>query len=257
LTYICTGQRKAMGGGISASFGGGLGQGKEIVQKPSNRNWIMAESAQGSEMDDIENVRILDPDSETTRATMWRLETVAHHYRLSGSPRTDLILHLIQFHFTKALMENSKILGLTTEKLHDDAISPFNTAGPWQQHEEIEISSIPASLQPTIVQRTVPHHPWFDLLPIPQMRDNLILAGESYDETQLCYDMKGRGKVCHGKPGIVVWRDPWDPTGWEVTDTFARDWGWVIWKCNDLFRSTNYWRAQRGERELCSGLKPL
>jgi Domain of unknown function (DUF3425) len=178
---------------------------------------------------------------------MHHFEAMAYRQYMLGSPRTDLLLHLIQFNFTNALIENTKILGLASEGLHDDAISPFNTAGPFQYDLE---ASLPPSLQPTLVQRTIPHHPWLDLLPIPQMRDNLISAGESIDETQFCLDLKGYGSVHTGYTGIIVWKDPWDPTGWEVTETFARSWGWVLRGCWDLFQSTNSWRAQRGETRL-------
>jgi hypothetical protein len=139
-----------------------------------------------------------------------------------------MLLHLIQFNFTKALMENIKVLGLTSEGLHDDALSPFNTSGPWQYDFE---ALLPHGLQPTLIQRTMPHHPWLDLLPIPQMRDNLISLGESFDDTQLCLDMKVHGSVNTGHTGLIVWKDPWDPTGWEVTESFARSWGWILRGC--------------------------
>jgi hypothetical protein len=158
-----------------------------------------------------------------------------------------MLLHLIQYNFIKALIENMAVIGLTHEQLDDDAISPFNTMGP-SHHDSL--SSLPLSLRATDIQRTIPHHPWLDLLPFPQMRDNLISAGESYDETQLCLDMKGYGNPDIDHTGIIVWRDPWDPKGWEVTESFARNWGWVLHRCSDLFRSTNLWRARRGERPL-------
>lgn len=196
---------------------------------------------------EIDDVHILDLDSMATKMRMQRLETTAHRYYMMGSPRTDLLLHLVQLNLTRALMENAKILGLTSDKLHDEALSPFNTAGPWQYDFE---RSLPPSLQPTMIQRSILHHPWLDLLPIPQMRDNLISVGDFEEEEQLCLDMKGCGSARSGNTGIIVWSDPWDPTGWEVTDSFARSWGWVIWNCRDLAKSTNHWRAKRDERPL-------
>ncbi|GLA21662.1 hypothetical protein AnigIFM62618_011693 [Aspergillus niger] len=140
-----------------------------------------------------------------------------------------MLLHLIQFNFIKALVQNMAILGLSSEQMDDDAISPFNKLGPWQAEQDYHDdfgASLPPSLRATVIQRTVLHHPWLDLLPIPQMRDNLILAGESYDEMQLCLDMKGHGRVHADNAGIIVWRDPWDAEGWEVTESFARSWGY-------------------------------
>lgn len=178
---------------------------------------------------------------------MARLERIAFQYYMMGSPRTDLLLHLIQLNFTRALMENTRILGLKSDQLHDDAISPFNTAGPWQDDS---LYTLPINLQPTVIQRSIQHHPWLDLLPVPQMRDNLILAGEFDEETQLCLDMKGCGSTRSERSGIIVWSDPWDPAGWEVTEPFARSWGWVIRNCYDLAHSTNRWRMKRNESPL-------
>jgi hypothetical protein len=67
------------------------------------------------------------------------------------------------------------------------------------------------------------------------MRDNLILAGESLDEAQFCLDLKGCGS------NRIIWRGSCDATGWEVTDSFARAWGWVIWNCEGRFQSMNHW----------------
>lgn len=196
---------------------------------------------------EIEDVHILECNSPATKIRMAQLERIALQYYTMGSPRTDLLLDLIQLNFTRALMENIRILGLESDQLHDDAISPFNTAGPWQDDS---LHTLPIYLQPTVIQRSIPHHPWLDLLPVPQMRDNLILAGEFEEETQLCLDMKGSGSTRLGKSGIIVWSDPWDPAGWEVTEPFARSWGWVIRNCYDLAHSTNRWRAKRNERPL-------
>jgi hypothetical protein len=191
----------------------------------------------------IEDMHILEYHSITTKRKMAMLERIAFQYYYSGSPRTDLLLHLVQLNFTRALMENIRVLGLTSDQLHDNAISPFNTAGPWQNDS---LHTLPTMLQPTAIQRSFPHHPWLDLLPDPQMRDNLILAGDFEEETQLCLDMKGNGQ----KSGIIVWSDPWDPAGWEITEPFAHSWGWVIKNCRDLAYSTNQWRAKRHERPL-------
>ncbi|KAL3474029.1 hypothetical protein BJX99DRAFT_248497 [Aspergillus californicus] len=195
---------------------------------------------------EITKVRILDLDTAATKLRMQRLEAMAYRFYATASLRSDLLLHLVQFNFTRALMQNARVLGLTSETLHDDAISPFNTAGP-----VLGEKCLPSSLQPTMVQRSIPHHPWVDLLPVAEMRNNLIWAGDFEEEEQLCKDMKGCGSEKEGcNTGIIVWSDPWDAAGWEVTESFAKTWGWVIWNCRDLMRSTNQWRARRGEKAL-------
>lgn len=200
-------------------------------------------------LEEIKNVHILESRSPATKTTITQLEQTALQHYTMGSPRSDMLLHLISLNFTRALIENTLILGLKSEQLHDDAISPFNTAGPWP---DVSLQTLPIALQPTAIQLSVPHHPWLDLLPIPQMRDNLILAGDFEEETQLCLDMKGDGTPQSASSGIIVWSDPWDPAGWEVTEPFARYWSWVIRDCSDLAHSTNQWRAKRNERPLFS-----
>ncbi|KAL4910556.1 hypothetical protein BDW74DRAFT_141384, partial [Aspergillus multicolor] len=154
----------------------------------------------------IGQAHILGPESTKTKYLLYRFEALVYAQYTLSSPRTDMLLHLIQFNFIKALVQNMAVLGLSSEQMDDDdAMSPFNVSGPWQAeqdyHDDFE-ASLPPSLRATVIQRTMPHHPWLDLLPIPQMRDNLILAGESYDEMQLCLDMKGHGRVHSDQTGM-------------------------------------------------------
>ncbi|KAL4815687.1 hypothetical protein BDW67DRAFT_163506 [Aspergillus spinulosporus] len=118
--------------------------------------------------------------------------------------------------------------------------------------DEKNLKGLPASLQPTVLQRDVPHHPWIDLLPVSELRDNLLRRNEyTYNAAQLCRDMRGFQLVRCGRGGVVVWGAPWDPQGWEVTEAFAQKWSWVVQGCRSLLESTNYWRRKRGESDLC------
>ena len=161
-----------------------------------------------------------------------------------GSPRVDQLLTLIQFNVFRALLNNTTTLGFTMAWLEYEAISPWNT------NFQRASSSCPPSLLPTPIQRTVPHHPWIDLWPIPQMRDNILLAGDAYDEDQLCKDLVDFCNVPHAQTGLVVWREAWDQYGWEASEAFVRNWGWILKGCTELIESTNYWRAKRGEKAL-------
>ena len=107
------------------------------------------------------------------------------------------------------------------------------------------MDDLPASLKPTAIQQSVPHHPWLDLLPDAALRNNLILLDSAglLDEDQCCIDMCSR-------TGLIVWRDPWDPTGWEITPAFLERWRLVLTGCWSLLQSTNYWREQRGEKRI-------
>ncbi|PYH90701.1 hypothetical protein BO71DRAFT_333850, partial [Aspergillus ellipticus CBS 707.79] len=194
------------------------------------------------------------------------LSALIHTHSLlptTPSPQTDLLLGLTRLNFLRALNTNIDVLGYTPENmLHDDAKSFFSMIGPRCPGTEDRESVLPVALQPTLIQRTVPHHPWLDLIPVAQMRDNLILMEDVMDDGLLCRDMCGnrvrdgdlRGGAGTGETGVIVWRDPWDPEGWEVTETFVRRWGWVVRGCWGLFESTNAWRGRRGEGALFRGV---
>ncbi|KAE9363605.1 hypothetical protein N431DRAFT_431805 [Stipitochalara longipes BDJ] len=175
---------------------------------------------------------------------MRQYEITAYQAHLLGSPRVDELLTLIQFNVFRALISNTSTLGFSMGWLQEDATSP------WSSTCEPINSSCPASLQPTLVQRMIPHHPWIDLFPIPRMRDNMLLAGDSFDEYELCNDLVDFCDVPSERTGLVIWGEPWDPSGWEVSESFLKRWGWVVRGCTELLASTNYWRKQRGEDTL-------
>ncbi|RHZ43325.1 DUF3425 domain-containing protein [Aspergillus thermomutatus] len=210
----------------------------------------------------LSTVRILGPTAINARRTLQQLETVviALGKCISGSPVADLRLGVTRLNVLRALHVNLEVLGYRPSDIGDNAQSVFTIQGP--SHLPSRNTSelkLPPALKPTAIQRTVPHHPWLDLIPFPYMRDTLILTQDFIDEEQLCHDLSGQGAsgVLHsgrevgiGETGILVWKDPWDPSGWEVTETFLRLWGWTVRDCWDLFRSTNAWRSRRGERPL-------
>ena len=174
---------------------------------------------------------------------------VEHYQKQNlGSPRTDHVLILIKFNVLRALISNGTDLGYEAKEgaYSSATLSPFTDPSNPMWH----VRSAPRALQPTELQRKVPHHPWIDLLPSPVMRDNLLLAGDTYEVMELCADLVGFFSADKGRTGMIVWGEPWDIAGWEVTESFVRHWGWTIQGCEHLLQSTNYWREQRGERPL-------
>lgn len=133
--------------------------------------------------------------------------------------------------------------------------------------------NIPDSLRPTRLQRTTPHEAWIDILPSGRMRDNAIVAvaeGRLRNEdlfADILRGICGEGKRYGGTPGsvassrsggiddgerearMIVWKDPWDPSGSEVTEGFLRKWGFLLRGEGDdnMIRATNRWRTLRGE----------
>ncbi|KAJ4157716.1 hypothetical protein NW754_009365 [Fusarium falciforme] len=53
-----------------------------------------------------------------------------------------------------------------------------------------------------------------------------------------------------GESGIISWSDPWEISGWEVTESFARKWGFLLIGCEDVVNAANEWRETRGENPL-------
>lgn len=177
-----------------------------------------------------------------------RFEDYASKEYLLGSPRTDLLLTLIKFNVLRALMENNSSLGFPLDWLETDSISPFY----WlREASHAEMSKYPDGLKPTILQQTVEHHPWIDLFPFSQMRDNILQMGDAFDDIRLCHDLVEIHQCPGDWSGLIVWGDPWDPYSWEVSEQFLKKWSWVVQGCWKLFDSTN-WRTKRGERKLFS-----
>lgn len=172
-----------------------------------------------------------------------------YHASMLGSPRIDLLLTLIQFNVFRALVTNTSALGFTMAWMDAEAESPFNTPNVGY---DINLSC-PVHLRPTALQRAIEHHPWIDLFPIPELRDNILRLGDSYDDTPLCIQMLEFCDIPHEKTGLIAWGDPWDPCGWEISEEFLRKWPWVVNGCHELFRSTNIWRQRRGENKLFVG----
>lgn len=52
------------------------------------------------------------------------------------------------------------------------------------------------------------------------------------------------------KVGILSWADPWDISGWEVTEGFVSRWAFLLQGCPDVIESANKWRELRGEDPL-------
>ncbi|KFX85747.1 hypothetical protein V490_09440 [Pseudogymnoascus sp. VKM F-3557] len=175
-------------------------------------------------------------------------DSLSQHYIVS-SPRVDLLLTLIQFNVFRALVSNTYTLGFPFSWLSAEADSPYYLGeSRW---------CCPDSLQPTALQRKVPHHPWIDLFPFPALRDNILSQGEDFDDDDLCYDLV---EVCHApseRSGLIVWSDPWDPLGWEATTEFISKWGWMLRGCPELLFSTNYWREKRSEEAIVFDVTPL
>lgn len=196
---------------------------------------------------DINSFTACEPDSERTEWFIQNFTTSAHQSLAHGSPRLDMLLSLIQFNTTRALVLNARIMGIASEFMLRNARSWVTCNGI----DNPALHSLPPSLHPTILQLTLSHHPWIDILPFPRIRDNLLMYDEdSYDKKELCRDLRGFLEAPNARGGMLAWGDSWDPESWEVTEAFLEEWPWAVRDCAELLASTNRWRAIRGEHAL-------
>lgn len=152
------------------------------------------------------------------------------------------------------------MLGLKPEEvMDDDAESPFSSNTRDDPAKSMVLRRAPRCLQPTDRQWAMPHHPWIDVLPFPQMRDNLLQRYvedtetgaliATFDEEKLCRWMIGVDPE-QKEGGFILWGNPWELSSWEVTEDFIRHWGWSLNGCEGLIKSSNYWRRRRGEKAM-------
>ncbi|KAK0099672.1 hypothetical protein ONS95_013435 [Cadophora gregata] len=163
------------------------------------------------------------------------------------SPDHQLIT-LVQYNVVRALILNMSMLSLLY-CLPDKCSRAFGISSTGPSPPE----KISKDLQPTPIQQSIPHPFWISAIPFPALRDNLILMAGMYDRDDLCYDL---GQALYEgfddveRRGFLVWRDPWQMDGWEVTEGFVKKWGFLLEGCSEVVESANRWRDVRGEERL-------
>jgi len=167
----------------------------------------------------------------------------------------DHLLTMIYYGVYRAFVSNIQIMGFECVAMcEDECPSPF----PASTDREISLMNLPPCLQPTTLQRTIPHHAMWDVFPDPVIRDNALRLGEdNIDDEALMVHVWGAETASTDVPkdsqertGLIVWGEPWELNSWEITESFARAWGWFLRGAVDLQRGTNRWRASRDEQPL-------
>lgn len=215
---------------------------------PSSESTSSVVPSTPSNVHRAQSVREIRCSNAPPHAGLYRewFEIAVHYSFMIGSPKTDHLISLTRLNVHKAITENLKAIGMNPEwTCNDDALSIYNVTPPG-----FIGTRIPSSLQPTLIQRTIPHHPWLDFFPCPRMRDLLIIAGDSFDDDDLCHDLMAFWDTRNTGATLIVWGPASDPTNWEVTEGFARKWSWVLRDSPELLASSNSWRRSRGERPL-------
>jgi hypothetical protein len=164
---------------------------------------------------------------------------------------SDHLITLLQFNVLRGSLINRQLLSGSITAVSSDCSSEALQILPSPSAPK----SVPPSLEPTALQRTIPHEDWIDIIPHPTWRDNVILAVGTFDEDDLWSDTIGGlfegfpHSECE-KRGVIAWEPPWDISGWEVSEAFWRKWAWSFKGCWDVLEATNKWRRQRGEEPL-------
>ncbi|KAG9232269.1 hypothetical protein BJ875DRAFT_544695 [Amylocarpus encephaloides] len=169
----------------------------------------------------------------------------------------DHLITLTQYNVLRASMTNLRLLGALHTVPRECVLALSVVPAPTTIFETSPMPEmeVPPSLIPTRLQRSVEHDKYINVLPCGVFRDNLIRAKGSYDGLLMRRDILGA--LWEGFPenenertDLVVWGEPWDVKGWEVSEGFWRKWGWLLKGCTEVLAATNYWRGVRGEESL-------
>lgn len=169
---------------------------------------------------------------------------------------SDHLISLVYYNVYRGLISNVEMLGLDINLMYmDEYPSPFL---PLSQSASSNIRHLPPGLQPTELQKTMAHHPQWDIFPDPVVRDNILRYGEqNINDLEFCLDLVGDGQIegtdqCYTQEtnGLIVWGEPWAMDGWEVTEAFARKYPFFIKGAHAFQENSNRWRIRRGEEPL-------
>ncbi|EER44457.1 C6 transcription factor [Histoplasma capsulatum H143] len=109
-----------------------------------------------------------------------------------------------------------------------------------------------ATLLPTPAQLNYPHPYWIDTVPIPQLREAIIIAlyhaPQLLDEMELIMDFCDAGGKFRGGGHFC------DPKNWEIGDNFWLKWGFLV--SPDMMRQTDRWRRMRGLPSITTSGRP-
>ncbi|KAF2739778.1 hypothetical protein EJ04DRAFT_549050 [Polyplosphaeria fusca] len=150
----------------------------------------------------------------------------------------------------EVFFQNSAKIGLSLEQItRPGTPSPFsNMLGPCIP--AVPISGIPPDLHPTPSQLRLPHHPFFDLIPLPWFRDRAIALSyrnpPAFDRFDLKRDILSGGLVCW-KSRARDSGQPWDRRSWEAEPWFLEKWGWLCEEQGKVEQQSRWWRGLREE----------
>lgn len=137
----------------------------------------------------------------------------------------------------------------------DSIIWSLDATSPFYNSTALTYSHLPSNLRPTTVQIRNAHHPVFDILPWPSVRDKLILVFSQAHNVRppnarsptalldLVYDMEDSAE------GIRIWGDdPCADENWEIGGKLFSNWWWAL--NSEVINRSNEMRKNRGATML-------
>ncbi|WYZ36163.1 hypothetical protein EsH8_XI_000046 [Colletotrichum jinshuiense] len=210
------------------------------------------------------------------------LELDSTHDSNPSLPADHALIHLIIHNVTRGFMHNKNLLRLMAGFIavaHDPPLHPDLAAGCEVAIVRPTHQRMPHCLLPTQLQMNSPHPTWMDMLPFPEIRDNLIRRQHSFNHKNflkalvgdLVYLMSPPGQCQVGpvsvpslpghrqqngslagneRGGFILWGEPHLKENWEATPLFLTKWSWVVEGCREIVDISNRWRITRGEDPL-------
>ena len=195
---------------------------------------------------DPSNLSLTSPESSS------HTPTDAHYFPDEAN------LEVLELSLLRAAVSIAKRLNIEELIWSLTSTSPFTTAmaSPFSvPSASTQFGHLPSNLQPTVIQLSQPHHPIFDLLPWPTVRDKLILVFTQPPEIrptaaksptallEFVYDIEDSAE------GVRIWGDdPHSDQSWEVGEKVFNNWWWAF--DGDVIRRSNEMRKRRGARLL-------
>lgn len=189
-------------------------------------------------------------------------------------------IHFLPTTFFSAILHNAICLGFDLAQLADcsaEYCSPFYRPDATPRSDPTALvasanvsSSVPPGLRPTLAQFIIPHHASLDLIPIPLLRDRILMLSAAmptvYDLWSLKADIYEYGGLSvwgsarkartEGRSPFGSYREgddgnwqPWDRNVWEAEPWFLDKWSMVVdGPQGELWKQSRWWQKVREAR---------
>jgi hypothetical protein len=169
------------------------------------------------------------------------LEVYFYNCGKLGIPFDEMTKPTVQSPWILAALHNNNGTG----------IGPLSSSSelPLLPQQGMLLDNVPPDLYPTPSQRSIAHHPFWDTIPFPWIRERVISFAAVDPPVFEWQELKA--DILNG--GMVVWRSrgseegvPWDRRSWEFRPWFRRKWGWLVEEQGKIEGQSRWWRALQG-----------